>query len=409
VSTKAFFANTRWILLIQVVNQIFPLLLVPYLTRTLGVELYGVVAFMLGIAAFSLIFTDFGFGLYGTYEVSRNSSNVEKNNELLGAVFACKIVLLCVVAAAILGFALNTNTYAAYKFAIALTILAVAGQTFQPIWFFQGIEQMLFLAGGTLFARGGFVLAVFLAVDQASDYWAVVLFNGLSHTIIACIGIWGIFKRGYRPAWPGTYRCYHTFISASGFFWSRLATATYTAGGTLYLGFMASPSQVGIYSAAEQIYKGVQSLFLPLSQALYPTMVKTRDFFLLRKVIIFSIGVCVAGLAVGLCVGHLVIKLIFGPEFSEAYPLLVLFLLCLSINVPSVLMGYPLLGALGAPGLANRSVVVAGIIHAILLCVFFISGISSAVYLVMSVIFVEAVVLFLRTTWSRKRLRECSV
>ncbi|WP_233977922.1 oligosaccharide flippase family protein, partial [Pectobacterium versatile] len=74
----------------------------------------------------------------------------------------------------------------------------------------------------------------------------------------------------------------------------------YTAGGTVFLGFFSNPIQVGLYSAAEQLYRGALSLIVPLNQALYPYMIRTRNILVFKKIIIATTVISFIG--VGLCI-----------------------------------------------------------------------------------------------------------
>lgn len=53
-----------------------------------------------------------------------------------------------------------------------------------PIWFFQGIEKMKYIAIVNLSARLLFVVAIFLFIHNQEDYLLVPLLNGIG-TILA--------------------------------------------------------------------------------------------------------------------------------------------------------------------------------------------------------------------------------
>src|SRR5690606_19873322 len=100
----------------------------------------------------------------------------------------------------------------------------------------------------------------------------------------AAIGMLMMWRLGCRLTWPGWSFVRETLSQSVMFFWSRAAVSTYTAGGAFFLGLFSTPLQVAHYSAAEQLYRGAQSLFQPLSQALYPHMAKHRNFNLFFRV-----------------------------------------------------------------------------------------------------------------------------
>ena len=58
--------NTTMLFLMNVAKLVFPLLRLPYLTRVLSVECYGVVAYVKSIMTYVQVFVYFGFVLSTT-------------------------------------------------------------------------------------------------------------------------------------------------------------------------------------------------------------------------------------------------------------------------------------------------------------------------------------------------------
>ena len=313
-----------------------------------------------------------------------------------------KIALVCVAASGIAIYAITNEKYAEHITFLLLLILPTAVQAFQPVWLFQGIEKMGYIAAFTLLSRMAQIAMIFIFIKSPNDYAAVALINAIASGVGLVLAFNFLCREGYRPRWPG-YK-YSLLIArrSTTFFWSRAAVSTYTAGGTIFLGLFSSPVQVAYYAAAEQIYKGAQGLYAPLSQALYPNLVRTKNFDLLARVIKFSTFSCLIGGAIGIFAGDIVIGMLFGNEFSGAYSVLLVFLATLLINTPSVLLGYPMLGALGHANLANRSVMYAGLVQFLLLGLFAAIGWTEALHTAFSVLFVEAMVLVMRIYWANK-------
>jgi PST family polysaccharide transporter len=384
---------------------LLPLFLIPYLARTLGAEIYGVVSYGLSIVAIASILTDYGFNLSATLAISKAREDVVQVNKLVGAIFACKVLLSLIACSVIVAYAALTVKYAHYTSFFLLLVVPVIAQAFQPVWFFQGIEKMGYIAWFTLASRLLYVAFIFAFVTRASDYYLLALANGVSQFMALGLSLSFMYKEGYRPVWPGMAYCSDTFKASTPFFWSRAAVSTYTAGGALFLGLYGSPLQVAYYAAAEQLYKGGQSLFAPLAQALYPNLARTKNFGLLFSVLKGAIVVCIAGLIFGVVAGKWTIALLFGGSFEGSYIVLLVFLVTLMINTPSVLLGYPLLGALGQAAKANRSVMIAGLLQIVLLGVCFTLGWTQALQIAITVLVVEAIVLMLRAKWGQEEYR----
>jgi PST family polysaccharide transporter len=311
-------------------------------------------------------------------------------------VLLCKVPLALAVLTLLLAFALTEKKYHAYEEYFALLSLGVLGQAFLPVWFFQGIEQMAYITVFTVVARLVYVVMVLTLVVSPRQYELVAVANGVSWIAAALTGLFIMVRIGYRPTWPGLRYSRQVFKESTGFFWSRAALATYTAGGSVYLGITSSPTQVAYYAAAQQLYNGAQSLLTPVSQALYPHMARERNFALLFKVIGGFTLLSFAGLAVGVIDGRWILRTLYGPEFVHSYPVLLGFLVVFLLAAPSTLLGYPFLGALGRIAKANTSVLYGGLLQVAILIALYVTSRTDAFDVVLAIIGVELLVIVLR-------------
>lgn len=392
--------NAAWLLSAQIANQLLPLLMVPYLSRALGVESYGIYAYAMGIVTLAAVLTDFGCNLWATAEIAKNRDNRTHINTLIGTIYVLKLSLLLIASLCITAYCLATVRYADYRAALLWMLIMLPGLALQPSWFFNGTERMASLVLSELAARSLLMLAVFNAIDAPSDLGLLLCLHGVSTLISAGIGTLLIFRSGYLISRP-TYRaCLHTFRQARPFFLSRAAVSSYTAGGSVFLGLFSSVYMVTAYAVAEQLYRGGQALLSPFSQAIYPFLVRTRDFRVFMHALLLSTLAAACAYVTTLFWGAEIITLIFGSEYAYAAPVLYVFMAILLANTPSVMLGYPMLGALGLLQRANYSVYIAGSIHLLILAWLYISGNASAHAVAISVLIVEIVVLILRAAWS---------
>src|SRR4249919_3276743 len=98
--------NAGSMFFLQVATYLLPLLLIPYLTRVLGIEKYGVVAFGLSMVQMVCVLTDFGFNLSATYRIARERDDRRAVGRLIGAVLTCKTLLLLFLCAGMLAYVL---------------------------------------------------------------------------------------------------------------------------------------------------------------------------------------------------------------------------------------------------------------------------------------------------------------
>jgi PST family polysaccharide transporter len=254
-----------------------------------------------------------------------------------------------------------------------------------------------------LIARLVFILLVFAEIESADDLDLLMGINGLSQVIAALLAFAILMQHGYRIVWPSLNDCRSVLKSASPFFLSRVAVSTYTAGGALFLGMVSNTTSVALYAVAEQLYRGAQALLSPLSQVMYPYMMRTQNFHVLIKATAIATLVACAGSALTILMGEEIIRLLFGTGYQASLPVMQIFFITIIINTPSVLFGYPMLGALGKIHLANRSVIIGGVLQLAILWSLYLQGQTSAVDVALAVMIVELFVLIIRFYWSGKQ------
>ena len=387
--------NIGYLTAVQVGNFLLPFLTVPYLTRTLAPEGYGLIAYVLAIVAMLGVLTDFGFGLYATKEVAGASGNRLRVNSIIGSVTAIKAGLFLISGMITAVFVVWTGDHRTVTLA-TIVLISLFGQTFQPDWLFQGLERMKSLALATLMSKLLFVLLVVFTVKTQADSVNVLWANAASSCLTMGIELAIMLSMGYRPQISNLAAIKRVFVGSSGYFLSRLAVSTYTAGSTLFLGKFSSIAQTGLYSIADQIYKALQALLSPIAQALYPNTIQTNNIALVIRVAKIMSAVCIFGLVVHLMFAEFIIAKLFGQKFIEAKNIISLLLVVLALNSPSVLMGYPLLGAIGRASDVNRSVIFGAILHLLILSCLYLLGLFDAIYVAGSVLAVELTVLLVR-------------
>ena len=69
--------NIAFLYILQGVAYVVPLVTLPYLSRVLGVEHFGVFGIALGVVSVMTLITDWGFSLTATQQVARHANDPE--------------------------------------------------------------------------------------------------------------------------------------------------------------------------------------------------------------------------------------------------------------------------------------------------------------------------------------------
>ena len=309
---------------VQAARAVAPLLVLPYLTRVLGPEAWGAVGFALAYAALTAVPLESGLGLATQRAVAQAPR--EQRAALLADGTAAKLGLALLVVAATWAARPHLPFFqddARLFFAAAALVVATAAS---PLWFYFGIER----AGKAALVDAGFrsaaLLLVIPLVNGPADAWRVpalqaggaALASGALGVRLALAGL------AARPGWAGTCA---VLRDGRGTLAYRASAHAYLSGTVVLLGFAASPVAVGVYAAAERVYRGAQTLLGPLWRVLYPRMSRlhaTAPDGGRAALRLSLLGLGGAGLALGLVqlAAAPLVPWLFGAAYADAVPAL---------------------------------------------------------------------------------------
>jgi len=268
--------NALYLLALQGSNYILPLIILPYLLRVIGIELYGVIAFATVVINYFNVLVDYGFNLSATKDLSLLYADKkwDKINELFSAVMLIKFGMT-VLAGIVLLILMEVFTDVFYDKKIYLYSFGIVlGQSLFPIWFFQGIEKMKFITYFNIFSKVVFVLGVFCFVKEKNDYYIVQLLNSVSGVVSGLLSVYFVFHFFGVRVRIITLRVVKKYLIDGWYvFVSRLYGMLYSNTNVFLLGVFAGTASVGYYNIIEKIVLAFAGIFEPVNQAVYPYMV----------------------------------------------------------------------------------------------------------------------------------------
>lgn len=256
---------------LQGVNYLLPLITFPYLTRVLGPEKYGLIAFAAAFIVYFQILTDYGFNYSATREISINRDNNEKLSKIFSSVLSAKFLLMILsfilMSMVIFSFDKFKTHWELYYFTFGLVI----GNLLLSPWFFQGMEKLRYISLLNIIAGLIFTISIFIFIRESSDFIYVPLINSIGSIIVGILSMKIILKDfnvklvlpSLRDIKIQLKEGWHIFIST-------VAISFYTTSNVFILGLFASTVVVGYYSVAEKIVYMALGLINPVSQSIYP-------------------------------------------------------------------------------------------------------------------------------------------
>lgn len=270
---KRLFSNVLSLLVLQGANYLLPLLTVPFLVRVLGVENFGLVAFITAVVMYFIIITDYGFNLTATRKVSLCRDNPQQLATLVSEVFWVRM-LLCGLSLSVLTLLVfGIERFQAHAFAYYLAFGMVLGNALMPVWLFQGLERMAYITALNIGARCVAVAGIFLLVRQPSDYWLVLLLNAFGYLLSGMVAVYiQIFRLKIPLHRPNIHTMLMQLRDGWHVFLSSISISFYTISSSVILGFFAGNVALGYFAAAEKLIAAVKGLTAPVMQAIFPAV-----------------------------------------------------------------------------------------------------------------------------------------
>lgn len=406
ISSQVSLKKNLWgLVLIQGASYLAPLFMLPFLSRTLGLDAFGIAFFGISVVIFAGVVVDFGFDLYASYYIAKRREDQPFVNRIAGAIFTVKLGLFMVLSVIFCLWAFLSNTYTP-EFILSL-LFPIGALAFQPNWLFLAIESMQEITVYFIVSRIAYIFLVLFTVTSPEDSLLVILCLGASYGINSFLSLRKMTKVGVVPIAPTLPEIRETLSGSFGFFLARSSSAFYSGGGTIFLGLVVSGAQLGYFTSAEQLFRGLQGMFSPVAQALFPFMSRTqnRKIFVLMFFAVLCLGAITLILA--LAVAEPLIKLLYGSGFEESASPFLVFLLVLALNIPSTLLGYPLLGSMGYSSYVNFTVMVGCGAQIALLSSIYLAGLASALSVAACIAQVEFLILSMRVAKLLSVSREC--
>jgi PST family polysaccharide transporter len=306
-------------------NYLFPLITVPYLVRVLGPGKYGLVAFAMAFVQYFVIFTDYGFNLTATRNISVSREDPGKISKIFSSVMAVKFAImsasLTVLLVLVFAFPKFRPDILLYLFAFGL----IFGYVLFPTWFFQGMEKMKSIAVLNLLARALFLIAIFLFVRKESDYLYVPLFTSLGSILAGVVSLCIIFTRfKIRIVLPTLREIGEQLKEGWNVFISMISVSLITTSNTFILGFFATNEVVGYFSAGEKIINLASRAFNPILVAVYPHIAKIADAAKdmavkkLRKIFVMVMLLSFAVFTGIFIFSGPIVGIVLGPKFEPS-------------------------------------------------------------------------------------------
>ena len=323
------FKNFTYLSILNGLNIVLPLLIIPYLTNVIGVAHYGVYAYILVLVQNINVVTQYGFQFSATKKISQNRDDHSFLEQFCSNILCARFLVatLCVaIVLALSHWALDTSD----RFFMFMTAIGmIYGDVFIPTWLFQGLERMKYMTIVNASSKILFTILIFIVVVRPEDYEYILLLNSLGFLLAAILSMVLVRKQfNIRLPKPRMKEVFSELRESLSLCFSMIGIDLYRNMNVVVLNFFVSEAAMGVYALAERVIKAAQSFITPASQALFPHMslkikqegVGKSMALLKRAAISLFIFTVVVALVIFFC-GDSLVSLV-GKDFSEIKPLM---------------------------------------------------------------------------------------
>ena len=335
---KKLISNFSYLMLIEVINKILPILVVPYIVNILGIEKYGILVFSLAIIMYFKILTAYSFDLTATKFISQHRDDKKKISRYYWSIIFTKFILLFISFILLLCVIFLFEKLNLEKEILLFTFLMIVGEVMTPLWFFRGIEEMKYVAYLSVITKTIYTLSIFFLIHEENDYVYVALLNSISHLIVGILSLLYIYKKFNISFFlPNINEIKNILNEGKDIFFSNISVSMYTVTNNILLGFLVGYSAVGIYSIAGTIYGAFLNIIYTYNTVVYPYLskyLKEKKVFILqtRKLLFFYILILTFSSIFLFFSSNFIIELLFGAGNEKTIEVLQTLALVLIIS-----------------------------------------------------------------------------
>jgi O-antigen/teichoic acid export membrane protein len=258
---------------LQIGNYLVPLIVLPYLTRILGVDGFGQIGFATAFTMYFVLFVEWGFNLSATRDVSTKRADKIARSIVFWETIAARLFLTIMSVAALIVLMTILPKLGEQSDLLWLGMLQVLASMLSSAFYYQGVEKMGVMSVINLGIRLCSIPMIIIGVtrpDQLVQAFAIQT----GCFFVASLANLLLLLRSDEISWlvPSLNGTKKALLNGWPLFLSTAGISLYTNSNAVILGFVASEAAVGYFVAGFTLVKAVVGLSGPFAQAIFPRM-----------------------------------------------------------------------------------------------------------------------------------------
>ncbi len=254
--------------ILTVSTYLFPLLVYPYISRTLGLTNIGIVNFIDNLVNYFVLISMMGITTVGVREIAAARNNkVQLSKTFMSLLTLTGITTL--LAIIVLWIAMYTiEKLIPFQDLLYVGIVKLVFNLLLMEWFFMGMENFKFITNRSILIKCLYVICVFLFITDNSDYKNYYIISVAMVVANATVNL--IYSRKFVSY---SFRSINMrpFIKPfliMGIY--TLLTNVYTSLNPVWLGFVTNTDEVGYLTTAMKLHNIIMAVLLSFTNILFP-------------------------------------------------------------------------------------------------------------------------------------------
>ena len=330
--------------ILTVSKYLFPLIVYPYVSRTLGLSNIGIVNFIDNLVNYFVLISMMGITTVGIREIAAARDEKKRLSKTFISLLTLTAITT-VIAIAVLWLAMYiVPKLTPYRDLLYVGLIKLVFNLFIMEWFFMGIEDFKYITNRSIFVKCLYVVAIFLFVKTASDYKIYYMISAATVIVNALINLMYVRKFVHFSIRDIDIRPFYQAFLIMGVY--VLLTNVYMMLNPVWLGFVTDTDEVGYFTTATKLHNIIMAVLLSFANILFPRVSyllaegKKKEFWkkiniAFDAIFLFAFPTIVFIMAVGPELLHFIV----GNGFEGSYlPLRIITPLVLIIGIEQILV-----------------------------------------------------------------------
>lgn len=249
--------------------MVFPIITVPYVSRTLGVDNIGIYSYTNSVAYMFMLFGMLGISNYGNRSVARVRDDRETLSKTFSSIYLLQLSINLIA----------TSSYFIYLWLFGshygvidwLQLVYVISICFDVSWFYFGLEKFKLTIIRNLAIKVASLALIILVVKAESDLWKYTLIMAGS-TLVSQLCLFSLLPRFVEFSLPTFKDVLSHLREVAVLFIPVLSFSVYRVMDKAMLGGMFSVTELGYFEAAEKVINIPLAIITALGTVMLPRM-----------------------------------------------------------------------------------------------------------------------------------------